>query len=206
MQEVIENHGIFCSIYTDRGSHYWTTKNAGGKLETKELMQFGRAMQQLGIEMIPACSPEARGRSEHIFGTLQGRSPKELALAGITSRGDANRYLRDVFLPSFNYRFKLKIEELATSYVPWLDNHLKLKEIWCVQAQRTVKKDNTVSYEGKVLQIDRSKNRYSYANAKVRVHEYANGELALYYGHTCIGRYDKMGNVLQGVVTQQKAA
>lgn len=206
VREVIENQGIFCSIYTDRGSHYWTTKKVGGKVEKKELTQFGRAMQQLGIEMIPAYSPEARGRSERMFGTLQGRLPNELALAGITSIEDANRYLRDVFLPSFNARFKLKSEELVTSFVPWIDNHFKLKEILCIQSQRTVKRDNTVIYGSTILQIDRNSNRYSYAKAKVRVHEYADGELAIYYGHTCIGRYNKMGEVLKGVVMTQKAA
>lgn len=206
VQEVIENHGIFCSIYTDRGSHYWTTKKAGGKVETKELTQFGRAMQQLGIEMIPAYSPEARGRSERMFRTLQGRLPNELALANITNMEDANRYLQDVFLPMFNSRFKIKTDELITSFVPWLDSHLKLKEILCIQVHRTVKKDNTVSYGAKLLQIDRNKNRYSYAKAKVRVHEYANGELAVFYGHSCIGRYDEYGNALKEVVKSKKAA
>lgn len=206
VQEVIENQGIFCSIYTDRGTHYWTTKKAGGKVENKELTQFGRAMQQLGIEMIAAYSPEARGRSERMFGTLQGRLPNELALADIRTIEEANRYLRDIFLPSFNARFKIKTEELVTSFAPLLNNHLKIKEILCIQTQRTVKKDNTVSYGGKILQIDRNKNRYSYANTKVRVHEYANGDLAVFYGHLCIGRYDESGNDLQEVEKTQKAA
>lgn len=146
VQEVIENQGIFCSLYTDRGSHYWTTKKAGGKVESNEPTQFGRAMYQLGIEMIAAYSPEARGRSERMFGTLQGRLPKELALAGITEKEEANRYMREVFLPSFNTRFKVKIDEEITSFVPWLDSHLKLREILCIKGQREVKKDNTVSY------------------------------------------------------------
>jgi len=206
VQEVIENQGIFCSLYTDRGSHYWTTKKAGGKVESKEPTQFGRAMQQLGIEMIAAYSPEARGRSERMFGTLQGRLPKELALAGIREKEEANRYLREVFLPSFNARFKFKIDEEITSFVPWLDSHMKLREILCIQGQREVKKDNTVSYGGKVLQIERNSHRYSYARAKVSVHEHFNGELAIYYGHLCLGRYDSDGRSLNGELKIQRAA
>lgn len=196
VEEVIENQGLFCSLYTDRGSHYWTTKKAGGKVESKELTQFGRAMQQLGIEMIAAYSPEARGRSERMFRTLQGRLPKELALCGIRNKEEANRYMAEVFLPSFNARFKIKSEEEITSFVPWLDSHLKLREILCIQSQREVKKDNTVSYGGKILQIERNGNRYSYAKAKVRVHEYNNSELGIFYGHVCLGRYDVEGRLL----------
>lgn len=206
VQEVIENHGIFCSLYTDRGTHYWTTKKAGGKVEQNEPTQFHRAMQQLGIEMIPAYSPEARGRSERMFGTLQGRLPKELALAGITEKAEANRYLREVFMPMFNARFKIKTEELVTSFVPWLDSHLKLKEILCIKAERTVNKDNTVNYNGKVLQIERNSGRFSYAKTKVRVHEYANGELALFYGHSCLGRYNEKGEAWKKATSEKMAA
>ena len=206
VQEVIENQGLFCSLYTDRGSHYWTTKKAGAKVESKELTQFGRAMQQLGIEMIAAYSPEARGRSERMFRTLQGRLPKELALSGIREKEEANRYMAELFLPSFNARFKVKTEEEITSFVPWLDSHVKLREILCVQSQREVKKDNTVSYRGKILQIERNEKRYSYAKAKVRVHEYADGELAIYYGHCCLGRYDDEGRLLNGKEREQEAA
>ena len=206
VQEVIEKEGLFCSLYTDRGSHYWTTKTAGGKVESKELTQFGRAMQQLGIEMIAAYSPEARGRSERMFRTLQGRLPKELALAGIKEMEEANRYMTEVFLPAFNARFKSKHTEEVTSFVSWMDSHLKLREILCIQSERVVKKDNTVSYEGKILQIERSKNRYRYTKAKVRVHEYVNGELAIFYGHCCLGRYDATGQALKEGLDAQRAA
>lgn len=206
VQEVIENEGLFCSLYTDRGSHYWTTKKAGAKVEAKELTQFGRAMQQLGIEMIAAYSPEARGRSERMFRTLQGRLPQELALMGITEMEAANRYLSEVYLPTFNARFKAKHDEAITSFVPWLDSHMKLNEILCLQDQRIVKKDNTVSYEGKVLQIERSGHRYSYTKAKVRVHEYMNGELAIFYGHSCLGRYGADGEAIKAGAERQTAA
>jgi len=206
VQEVIENQGLFCSLYTDRGSHYWTTKKAGSKVESKELTQFGRAMQQLGIEMIAAYSPEARGRSERMFRTLQGRLPQELALAGIVEKEEANRYMSKVFLPAFNARFKIKAEDEITSFVPWLDSPMKLKEILCIHDLREVKKDNTVSYGRKILQIERNSNRYSYARAKVRVHEYSNGDLAIFYGHCCLGRYNAEGQALDKELKMQTAA
>ena len=84
LYDVIRSKGLFSSFYTDRGSHYWLTPEAGGKVDKQNLTQVGRALHQLGIEHIPAYSPEARGRSERMFGTLQGRLPQELRLAGIT--------------------------------------------------------------------------------------------------------------------------
>lgn len=206
VEEVILNQGIFCTLYTDRGTHYWTTKKAGGKVEQNEPTQFHRAMQQLGIEMIAAYSPEARGRSERMFGTLQGRLPKELGLAGITEKEEANRYLREVFLPAFNARFKIKSEELVTNFVPWLDNQLKLKEILCIKTHRIVNKDNTVSYNGKVMQIEKNSSRFSYAKTKIMVHEYANSELAIFYGHTCLGRYEVNGQALTEAKSEKMAA
>ncbi len=85
VRETLERRGLFCSLYTDRGSHYWHTPKAGGQVDKGNPTQFGRAMAELGIEMIPSYSPEARGRSERWFGTVQGRLPQELALEG--SRG-----------------------------------------------------------------------------------------------------------------------
>ena len=118
VREVIEAKGLFCSLYTDRGSHYWHTPEAGGKVDKVNLTQFGRAMRQLGIEMIPAYSPEARGRSERAFGTHQGRLPKELAAAGITDMDAANAYVRDVYLPAFNAEFAHPAREDGSAFVP----------------------------------------------------------------------------------------
>ena len=102
---VIRAHGLFSAFYSDRGSHYWFTPKAGGKVDKRSPTQFGRALQQLGIEMIAAYSPQARGRSERAFRTHQDRLPKELALAGITTMAAANRYLRDKYQPTFNTEF-----------------------------------------------------------------------------------------------------
>jgi len=85
VRDTILQKGLFSSLYTDRGSHYWFTPDTGGRVSKGQLTQFGRAMKQIGIEMIAAYSPQARGRSERAFSTHQGRLPKELALYGITT-------------------------------------------------------------------------------------------------------------------------
>lgn len=153
---VIETHGLFCSLYTDRGSHYWHTPEAGGKVDKENLTQVGRAMQQLGIEMIPAYSPEARGRSERMFGTLQNRLPQELRSLGITSMDKANRYLKEVFIPAHNARFGKPPAEEASAFVSFAGN---VRDTLCVQEDRTVGNDNTVRYENLVLQIAADQHR-----------------------------------------------
>ena len=105
-------------------------------MDKVNLTQFGRAMKQLGIEMIPAYSPEARGRSERAFGTHQTRLPRELALAGITDLGAANAYLRDVYLPAFNAEFAHPSREEGSAFVP-CPASVNLDDILCVQVQRT---------------------------------------------------------------------
>lgn len=189
----IEEMGLFCSLYVDRGTHYFYTPKAGGKVDKKNPTQFGRSMAQLGIELIPAYSPEARGRSERMFRTLQSRLPKELQLRGITEMDEANRYLRETFLPEFNKRFMVKPELEDSAFVSGIDNRLCLDDILCIHTERTVNKDNTVNYKGKTLQIPKNAYRWSYQKAKVIVHEYEDGSLSLFHGPRCIGRYDKTG-------------
>ena len=189
IQEVIEQQGLFCSLYTDRGAHYWSTPKAGQKVDKARPTQFHRAMNQLGIEMIAAYSPEARGRSERMFGTLQGRLPQELRSAGIRSIEEANQFLKETFLPQFNQRFKVAAQDEHHAFVPWA-SHLLLKDILCIQEQRTVSKDNTISYGGKRWQIPSNKHRYSYTKTKVKVHHYADGSLALFYGPRKIAYYE----------------
>lgn len=206
--EVIEQEGLFCSLYTDRGRHYWLTSTAGGKVDKHNLTQFGRAMAQLGIEMIPAYSPEARGRSERLFGTLQQRLPKELALLGICEMAQANQFLKEVYWPPHNVRFAITPHIEETAFVPWNDSASKLADILCLQEQRIVAKDNTVSYQGKTLQIPKQHNRPHYIKAKVNVHEYANGKLAIFHGPRKLASYDKHGNLIsqQQEVSMAKAA
>ncbi|MFM8355231.1 MAG: hypothetical protein ACKOBM_10040 [Gammaproteobacteria bacterium] len=191
VQTVITTEGLFCSLYTDRGSHYWTTPEAGGKVDKNHLTQFGRAMQQLGIELIPAYSPEARGRSERMFRTHQDRLPKELAMAGITTMPAANAYLESTYRPAFNAEFSHPPREAGTGFVTYTGRDLR--DVLCEQFERVVGKDNCVQFERLVLQIPPDRIRHHYMKAKVKVHRYLDGELAVFHGHRCLGRYDAKG-------------
>lgn len=193
VREVIAARGLFSSFYSDRGSHYWHTPEVGGKVDKHNLTQFGRAMAQLGIEMIAAYSPEARGRSERAFGTHQGRLPQELALANITTLAAANRYLRDVYLPAFNAEFARPAMEEGTAFVPWVGG--SLDDILCAQHERTVSADNCVRFAGLILQIPADRHRCHYVKAKVCVHHYATGHLAIFHGPRKLADYNSEGKV-----------
>jgi len=193
LKEVILAHGLPCSIYTDRGSHYWLTPKAGGKVDKNTPTQFGRAMHQLGIEMIPAYSPEARGRSERMFLTHQDRLVKELAAAGITTMTEANRYLDDVYRPAFNREFMVPAAEEGNSFVPAALE--QLEDILCEQHDRTVSRDNCVSFEGLTLQIPADQYRCNYVKAAVRVLRYPNGALALFHGPRKLANYNPDGSL-----------
>ena len=195
VREVIERHGLFSSLYTDRGSHYWYTPEAGGKVDKNQLTQFGRALQQLGIQMIAAYSPEARGRSERAFGTHQDRLPKELAAASISTMKAANRYLAEVYLPAFNAEFMQPPREGGSAFVPWIGANLQ--DLLCEQLERTVGHDNCVRFEGMVLQIPADSHRCHYVKTKVRVHRYAEGSLAVFHGPRKLAHYDAQGKPLQ---------
>lgn len=189
--ETIASYGIFCSLYTDRGSHYWFTPEAGGKVDKTRPTEVGRALKQLGIKHIAAYSPEARGRSERMFGTLQGRLPAELALHGITTIDAANAYLRDIYLPRHNQEFTVPAADPEPAFIPYVGP--PLADILCLQDERVVGKDNTVSYQGKILQIPASAHRHHYVKAEVTVCHYPDGALAIFHGHRCLARFDKAG-------------
>lgn len=201
VREVIETKGLFSSFYSDRGSHYWHTPEAGGKVDKANPTQFGRAMRQLGINMIAAYSPEARGRSERAFATHQGRLPQELALAGITDMAAANRYLRETYKPAFNREFAQPPQEEGTAFVPFVGG--SLDDILCEQFERTVGKDNCVKFEGLALQIPGDQRRYHYVKATVRVHRYRDNSLAVFHGPRCLAHYDAQG---QAFKSDNKAA
>jgi hypothetical protein len=193
LTEVIAKHGLFCALDADRGSHYWYTPEAGGKVDKDKPTQVGRALAQLGIELIPAYSPEARGRSERMFATLQDRLPKELRLAGITSMDAANRFLADDYLPRHNARFARPPEEAGSAFVPFAGT---LEDILCVQEERLVGNDNTVRYKNRVLQIPADRHRHHYVKVTVRVHEYPDGTLAVFHGPRRLARYSAAGTLL----------
>jgi transposase len=195
VRDVIVARGLFCALYTDRGSHYWTTPEAGGKVDKVNLTQFGEAMKRLGIEMIPAYSPEARGRSERAFATHQARLPKELALAGITDMTAANRYLDEVYRPAFNREFSHPAREEGSAFVPYLGG--SLDDVLCEQYERTVGKDNCIRFEGLVLQIPADRHRYHYVKAKVRVHRYLDGSFAVFHGPRRLAAYGADGRLAE---------
>jgi len=191
VREVIEARGLFSSLYTDRGSHYWHTPEAGGKVDRRHPTQFGRAMGQLGIEMIAAYSPEARGRSERMFSTHQARLPRELALVGITDMEAANRYLHEHYLPAFNAEFMQPAMEEGSAFVPYVGRDLD--DVLCEQFERTVGKDNCVSFENLKLQIPADRARHHYVKVKVRVIRHTDGRLALFHGPRLLARYGPNG-------------
>jgi len=193
VRDVIVQKGLFSSLYTDRGSHYWFTPKEGGKVSKTQLTQFGRAMKSLGIQMIAAYSPEARGRSERAFGTHQDRLVKELALHGITEMDAANRYLAQAYLPAYNTEFMLPASEEGSAFVPYIGENID--DILCVQDERTVSADNCVSYEGMKLQIPADRYRCHYVRVKVRIHKYPDGSLAIFHGPRKLADYDRHGKL-----------
>lgn len=194
VHETIEKKGLFSSFYSDRGSHYWVTEKAGGRVDKSRPTQFGRAMSQLGIQMIAAYSPQARGRSERFFRTLQDRLVKELALEGVTNMAHANRFLKRTFLKRFNRRFMVEARETGNAFVPLLQTDLQ--NILCLQAERTVGRDNCVSYQGKKLQIPAARHRAHFVKATVRVHEYENGQLSIFHGPRQLALYAADGKLI----------
>jgi hypothetical protein len=193
--QTMARHGMFCSLYTDRGSHYFHTPEAGGKVDKLNLTQVGRALRQLGIEHIAAYSPEARGRSERAFDTHQGRLPRELARAGITDMDAANRYLEQVYMPNHNAEFALPAPEAGSAFVPYIGT--RLPDILCAQFERTVGNDNCVSFEGRKLQIPSSHERAHYVKTCVRVHRYVDATMALFHGPRRLAVYDTQGQLIE---------
>src|SRR5258707_7773622 len=199
LEEVFARHGLPLSLYTDRGSHYFHTATAGSAVDRAALTQVGRALAHLGVEHIAAYSPQARGRSERLFQTLQDRLVKELALAAISSVEAADRYLREVYVPAHNKQFAVKAEQEGSAFVaiPGVD----LSEILCVQEDREVGNDNCVRFKRLRLQIPESPLRAHFVKARVKVRQYPDGTHAVFHGQRCLGRYDQ-----QGAFTPKKMA
>ena len=193
--EVIERQGLFCELYTDRGSHYFYTPKAGEAVSKTVRTQVGRALAQLGIRHIAAYSPEARGRSERAFRTLQDRLPKELELAGITTLDAANRWIAETYLPAHNAAFAVTPEQQGTAFVP--DRSGAAREVLCVQEERRVGNDNTVKWRRLTLQIPPSPLRPQFVRATVRVHEYPDGSLAVFHGPHRLVEYDAAGGLIE---------
>lgn len=188
--------GLPSSLYTDRGSHYFYTPKAGEKVDKERLTQVGRALERLGIEHIPAYSPEARGRSERMFGTLQDRLPKELKLAGIAGMEAANAFIAEVYLPRHNARFARDAEVAESAFVA--ANASQLAEILCIEEERVVARDNTVVFGRLKLQLPPSPIRHHFVKAKIKVRQYPDGRLAIFHGPRLLARYHRTGELIEG--------
>ncbi|HEX4365219.1 MAG TPA: ISNCY family transposase [Rhodopila sp.] len=197
LREVVARHGLFCSLYTDRGSHYFLTPAAGGKVSKTALTQVGRALSQLGIEHIAAYSPQARGRSERVFQTLQDRLPKEFKLAGIDTVGAANAWLRETFIAEHNGRFAVAAEQEGSAFVA--DAAGAWREILCIQEDRIVGNDNTVKWGRLSLQLPPSRLRPHFVRTTVRVHAYPDGRFAVLWGPHRLADYDAKGCLVEPI-------
>jgi hypothetical protein len=186
--ETIAEQGLFRAFYTDRGSHYFYTPKAGGRVDKSKPTQVGRALAQLGITHIPSYSPEARGRMERVFGTLQSRLPPELRLAKITTLEAANHYLKQEFVPDYNARFAVPAAAEGSAFIPYTGR--ALEDVLCLQETRQVGRDNCVNWNGVALQIPPQPHRHHYVKATVRVHQYPDGQLAIFDGPSCLARFD----------------
>jgi transposase len=200
LKEVIERKGVFCALYSDRGSHFWLTPKVGGKVDYHRRTQVGRALHELGVQMIPAYSPEARGRSERNFSTWQGRLPQELRLRQLRTLEAANRFLREEYIAEFNRRFQVAPKQRGNAFVPCRSRDLE--RIFSLQFERSVNRDNTVSFQNLSLQIERVRWRATLAGCQVVVHQHLNGTLSLTHGPHCLGRYDARGAPLSKASTE----
>jgi transposase len=195
LKEVIERKGLFCALYSDRGSHFWLTPKVGGKVDPHRLTQVGRALRELGIQMIPAYSPQARGRSERNFGTWQGRLPQELRLRGIGSLEAANAFLRAHYIAEFNRRFQTVAAQRGNAFV-WRSKR-DLDLIFSLQFERVINRDNTVGFQNLSLQIEPVRWRATLAGCNAMVHQHLDGTLSLTHGPHRLGRYTAQGTALE---------
>lgn len=194
LKEVIEKQGLFCALYSDRGSHFVYTPKAGGPPDRYRKTQIGRALTQLGIELIPANSPQARGRCERSYGTLQGRLPQELRLRGLISYEGANLFLREVFLAEHNRKFTVPSPEKGTAFVPYRGK--ELEKILSHHEERIVSNDNVVVFGSLSLQIPPQTFRFSLARCRVLACRLLDSTLKLYYGPHLLGHYSAQGELL----------
>jgi transposase len=191
LREVVEQRGIFCALYSDRGTHFWLTPKAGEMVDRQRLTQIGRALRDLGITMIPAYSPQARGRSERNFGTWQRRLPQELRLRGITTVEEANRFLRESYIAELNRKFAIPPAQPGSAFLPATGKDLE--RIFSLQHERVVNQDNTVHIENRTLQIERTPWRGTLAKCRVLVCEHLDGRWSVFYGPHLVGRYTSEG-------------
>src|SRR3954467_8470634 len=192
--EVIAKQGLFCALYSDRGSHFFLMPKAGEKVDKHRLTQVGRAMKELGMQMIPAYSPQARGRSERNFGTWPGRLPPELRLARITTPEAANTFLRERYIDVFNAQFRVPAEESGRAFQPC--SRSDLDEVFSLQTERVVAKDNTVTMGERRWQLEKARFRPTLAGSTVTIHEHLDHTVSIRFGPHVVGRLAPDGTAL----------
>ena len=178
------------------------TVKEGEKVDKDRLTQVGRAMKELGVKMIAAYSPQARGRSERSFGTWQGRLPQELRLAGISTVESANQFLRERYIGEFNAKFRVTAAEKGTAFRR--TGRSDLNWIFSVQTERVVAKDNTVAIRERSWQIDKSRFRHSLAGVTVTIHEHLDETVSVRYGPHVVGQYTSTGEKLNQATPKKR--
>lgn len=194
LAHVLKHHGRFCELYTDRGSHFCRTGEALKGPDEVQRGQVARVLKALGIRHILARSPQARGRSERAFGTIQGRLPQELRAAGIHDYAAAQEYLQHVFVPDFNRRFTVRPQQAGSAFIPMTGVDLEL--LLAVQHERIVRHDNVVVFKKLLLQLPGDTTRAHYARCPVLVYELLDDTLAIAYQGRVIARFDSAGTAL----------
>jgi transposase len=204
LEAVLRNFGRFGELYTDRGSHFCRTAQADAGPDQEQNGQVSQALRSLGIRQILARSPQARGRSERAFGTIQGRLPQELRLNRITDYAAANRYLEQVFIPDFNRRFTVKPAQPQSAFVRL--GGVELELVLSSKHERIVRNDNTVTFKGLILQLPTTRHRIHFVRCPVTVHQFANGCLGVSYQGRLLARYDAGGQPLPAPANKVRAA
>ena len=195
---------MFCALYSDRGSHFFVTPRAGEEVDKQRLTQVGRALRELGVQMIPAYSPQARGRSERNFGTWQGRLPQELRLAGIQTLEEANRFLREHYIGEFNAKFRVAAAQKGTAFRRC--SRTDLDWIFTIQTERMVAKDNTVAIGERRWQIEKCRFRHTLAGCTVMIHEHLDGRISIRYGPHVLAQFDAAGQTIRPADARRSAA
>jgi transposase len=201
LRAVIEQKGLFCSLYSDRGAHFWLTPKSGGKVDYDRPTQVGRAMKELGVQMIPSYSPQARGRSERSFSTWQGRLPQELRLRGIRTLDGANAFLKEHYVAEFNRRFTVPAAERGTAFMSCRNRNLEM--VFTQRYERTVDRDNTVRFHNLVMQLERAHWRHTLAGSKAIIHQHLDMTLTLMIAGHRIGHYSAEGKLLTPLSKEQ---
>lgn len=192
LRAVVETKGWFSSVYSDRASHFFKTPKAGQRVDPRDVTQVGRAMRDLEIRMIPAYSPQARGRSERSFQTWQGRLPQELRLRQIQTVEEANKFLREAYIAEFNSKFAVAAAEVGTAFVPI--QRQDLNRVFAIQQERTVNKDNTIQFANQVWQLPKTPLRATLSGCLVVVYQHLDGTFTVGYGPHTLARFTASGD------------